>query len=78
MGYAADDTGPFGDHLRALRVRLGEHPELLEAFGQTRHTGRIDNRDLYYRLYGAGLVREEGGRINPANLLYACYFRDAL
>jgi len=36
----------------------------------------IDNRDLYYRLYGAGLVREEEGRINPANLLYARYFRD--
>ncbi len=73
---AALDNGPFGDHLRALRVRLGEHPELLEAFGQARRTGRVDNRDLYHQLYGAGLVREEEGRINPANLLYARYFRD--
>ncbi len=75
---AALDNGPFGDHLRALRVRLGEHPELLEAFGQARRTGRIDNRELYYRLYGAGLVREEDGWINPANLLYARYFGNDL
>jgi len=77
IDQAALDNGPFGDHLRALRVRLGERPELLETFDQARRTGMIDNRDLYYCLYGAGLVREEEGRINPANLLYARYFGDA-
>jgi len=58
-------------------VRLWERPELLEAFGQACRTGKIDNRDAYYRLYGAGLVRKEGERIEPANHLYARYFGNA-
>lgn len=75
---AADHIGPFGDHLRALLVRLCERPELLAAFRQVLSRGVLDDRDLYYRLYGAGLVREEGERTDPANLLYARYFGDAL
>jgi hypothetical protein len=40
--------------------------------------GTAPNRDLYYRLFGAGLVQRDGDRVNPANLLYARYFRKAL
>ena len=75
---AAEERGPFGDHLRALRFKLHERPELLAALQQIIHTGSCDSHDLYYRLYGAGLVRREANRINPANLLYARYFRSAL
>jgi|GEM_PF-2327333 len=33
MERTALNNGPFGDHLRALRVRLWERPKLLETFG---------------------------------------------
>ena len=42
---------------------------------QVIRTGTVADQDLYWRLYGAGLVRREGQRINPANLLYARFFR---
>jgi hypothetical protein len=75
---ASEERGPFGDHLRALLMKLHEKPELLNAMKQVVRTGMLSDRDLYYRLYGAGLVRREGKRINPANLLYARYFKTAL
>jgi hypothetical protein len=75
---AADERGPFGDHLRALLIKLHERPELLAGLKQIIRTGTTGDYDLYYRLYGAGLVRRDGDRMNPANLLYARYFRSAL
>ncbi|MCY2995509.1 MAG: AAA-like domain-containing protein [Planctomycetota bacterium] len=75
---AGDERGPFGDHLRALLMKLHERPELLDAMQQVIRCGAVPNHDLYYRLYGAGLVRKEGQRINPANLLYARFFKTAL
>ena len=75
---ANEDRGPFGDHLRALLMRLREHPELLAAMKQSIKEGTAPSDDLYYRLFGAGLVRRDGDQINPANVLYARYFRKAL
>ncbi len=75
---ADDERGPFGDHLRALLMKLHERPELLAAMKQAIRTGTVDDPDLYWRLYGAGLVRREGQRIDPANLLYARFFKNAL
>jgi hypothetical protein len=40
--------------------------------------GTIASEDAYYRLFGAGLIRREGRRINPANLLYSRFFRNVL
>ena len=74
---AAEDRGPFGDHLRALLVKLHENSELLEGMKQIIQKGAAPDNDLYYRLYGAGLARREDDRINPANLLYARYFKQA-
>jgi hypothetical protein len=78
LEQAGDERGPFGDHLRALLMKLHEKEELLAAMKQVIRTGTVSDQDLYYRLYGAGLVRREGQRINPANLLYARYFKSAL
>ncbi|MCP4697581.1 MAG: TIR domain-containing protein [Gammaproteobacteria bacterium] len=78
MEKAIEERGPFDDHLRALLVKLHGNPELLDGMKQVIRTGAISNEDLYYRFYGAGLVRQEGTRINPANLLYARYFKQAL
>ncbi len=75
---AHEDRGPLGDHLRALLTKLYEMPELLAAMKEVIRSGKVSDRDLYYRLYGAGLVRMDGERVNPANLLYARYFRRAL
>lgn len=78
VARAADDRGPFGDHLRALLVKLHEDIDLMKGMQQVIATGTLPDRDLYYRLYGAGLVREDNGRVNPSNLLYARYFRKAI
>jgi hypothetical protein len=76
--HAADERGPFGDHLRSLLVKLDEKPDLLAAMKQVIYAREVSDRDLYYRLYGAGLVRREDDRVSPANALYARYFRKAL
>lgn len=76
--HAHEERGPFGDHLRALFVKLHERPKLLDAMKQAIRTGSLPDQELYHRLYGAGLVRQEGDRVDPANLLYARYFRNAL
>ncbi len=78
LNSADDERGPFGEHLRALFAKLYQYHELLRAFRTAIRTGKIDNPDHYYRLYGAGLVRRESGRINPANLLYARFFKGML
>jgi hypothetical protein len=78
MEQADDERGPFGDHLRALLMKLHEKQELMDAMKQVIRTGTMPDQDLYYRLYGAGLVRRKGKRISPSNLLYARYFKKAI
>ncbi len=75
---AAEERGPFGDHLRTLLAKIHENTDFLNAFKQAIQNGKVDNKDIYYRLYGAGLVRKENNRINPANLLYARYFKKVI
>lgn len=72
---AADEHGPFNDHLRALLTRLHKAPALMKALQQIIRNGVLPDQELYYCLYGAGLVRRENNRINPANILYARYFK---
>jgi hypothetical protein len=74
---AADTEGPFGEHLRSLLVRLQRRPELrlIEAMRQAERHGSVPNEELFQRLSAAGLARREAGRVVPANLLYARFFR---
>jgi hypothetical protein len=71
---AASSEGPFGDHLKALLLKLEGHPGLLEALRQAIRHGTLPDEDTYYRLRGAGLVIRRDGRIRPANSLYARFF----
>lgn len=74
---AADPHGPFGDHLRAMFDRL-HNAGLLQALGELIRTGTAPNRNLFYRLEAAGLVREEQGRAVAANEVYQRFFKAAL
>ena len=59
-----------------MLLRLQERPGLLNAMRRAVRLGTAPNDDTYHRLYRAGLVRREGNRIVPTNLLYARFFRD--
>jgi tyrosyl-tRNA synthetase len=75
---ATERGGPFGSHLRALENKLIDEVEqkLLTAMKQLVNEGKSPSREAFYRLHGAGLVREEGKRIVPMNQLYARFFGD--
>jgi hypothetical protein len=76
MLKAAEREGPFGIHLRALENKLMDDvgQRLLGTLNQIIHDGKASSRDDFYRLHGAGLIREDGDRIFPANQLYARFF----
>jgi hypothetical protein len=72
---AAEPEGPFGDHLRALMMLLQQQQGLLPAMRQVVATSSVHEHEAFYRLHGAGLVLHDGGRVKPANLLYARFFK---
>ncbi len=74
MKYAASSEGPFGDHLKALLLKLESHPGLLSALQQAIRNGTLPDEESYYRLRGAGLVTRVEGRVRAANELYAGFF----
>jgi len=73
---AAERGGPFGGHLRALEKKLVDEAgqRLLTAMKQIVKNGKAPSEDAFYRLHGAGLVREDGSRIVPVNQLYERFF----
>lgn len=71
---AAEDQGPFSDHLRAMLSNLNT-AGLLAALKQVIDHGTVPVKDDFYRLEGAGLVRHANGRFVPANQIYADFFR---
>ncbi len=74
---AVDLKGPFGEHLRAMLTLLDDDASLLPALIRAIVTGKLgdDRGTLAHRLIGAGLIRLEGKRYNPANLLYSRFFK---
>lgn len=60
---ADDDDGPFGDHLRRLRISLIQDPELAEAMQTVMASGDCPTPELFYRLRSAGLLSGEWGRV---------------
>jgi hypothetical protein len=71
------DDGPFADHLKALLMivhRAGLQAALREVIKRGRVPPGGDSFLTYYRLRGAGLVKKDGERVVPANLLYARFF----
>ena len=72
---AAEPYGPFGDHLRAMLMLLQHKEGLVEGMRQLVAQGSLPDDDSHFRLHGAGLVERDNGRLRPANLLYARFFR---
>ena len=75
---AAEDRGPFGDHLRYHFFRMHDKAELVAALRTVLRSHSSPDERLFFRLRGAGLVRREGGAVVPRNQLYADYFREHL
>lgn len=78
FAHAAEDTGPFGDHLRNYFLRLLNYPELTAALKNICLNYGCSDRRLIYRLESAGLVKSDAGKVIPRCRLYAQYFRDRL
>lgn len=76
FAQATADNGPFGDHLRALLLRLHERENLAPALRQVVFDQVCDDELAFFRLRGAGLVRREGGAVVPSNQLYANFFEE--
>lgn len=74
MANAASSEGPFGDHLKALLLKLESYPGLLAALHQVIRNETLSDEETYYRLRGAGLVTRSEGRVRVANELYARFF----
>jgi hypothetical protein len=74
---ADSETGPFGDHLRALLARLHTRPDLPAAMRQALRVGMADTAPRH-RLIAGGLLKEAGGRLVPRNQLYGAYLSRVL
>ena len=79
---ANQGRGPFGDHLTNHLSRLHKTPALMAALNQVIRNRTQPENDDFFRLRGAGLVREEmvNGKkvVVPRCPLYADYFREHL
>lgn len=73
---SAEDTGPFGDHLRYYLLRVLQKSELRQALTHIcRHHAYPENQ-MFYRLKGAGLIKQEGKQVILRNRLYDRYFKE--
>lgn len=77
MAEAESESGPFGDHLRALLTRIGLRQDLKTHLKTVLQTGRCDDRERH-RLLSGGLIVEKAGRLQARNKLYDRYFRRVL
>ncbi|GAB1540307.1 hypothetical protein NUACC21_29760 [Scytonema sp. NUACC21] len=75
---AINDSGPFGDHLRHHLSLLHNKTELIQGLLEVIRQNNCADKRIFWRLRGAGLVREEGKAIVPRCQLYAEYFRENL
>jgi len=76
VATAAEDTGPFGDHLRRLLWRLRNRPELTRALRQALYDGGVEDEQPFQRLKAAGLLAgATRGEARLAFGLYEHYFR---
>ncbi len=72
---AAEDSGPFGDHLRGLLWKLRRNKRLCEAMKIAVHRGGCADEMDFQRLRAAGLVAgDERRTARPRYELYRKYF----
>jgi hypothetical protein len=72
---AADEQGPFGDHLRYHLFRIHNRPELIRGVCDVIRRGTCDDEHLFFRMRGAGLVRRVGRTVQPRCQLYEQFFQ---
>ncbi len=75
---AAQEHGPFGDHLRYHFFRLHGQEELIEGLGEVLRTQSCTDESVFWRLRGAGLVRRLNGSVVPRCPVYEEYFKSRL
>lgn len=77
LRVACSKSGPFGSHLRALEFKLLDDPgqTVVRAMKLLIKNRNVSKKDAY-RLQSAGLAREDGNRLVPANELYLRFFQD--
>jgi hypothetical protein len=75
---AAEDRGPFGDHLRHHLQILHDQPSLRDALRHALRHGECPDAAARFRLVQAGLLRESGDACAPRCELYRRYFQDRL
>ena len=76
---AADDKGPFGDHLRRHLWVLRENDRLRKALKLVVGGGGCENEDDFQRLRAAGLIDGDVRKdARPRCDLYARYFKEHL
>jgi len=77
---AADERGPFGDHLRYLCLRMYGNRQLIQGMLKVIRRNACQDEGLFRRLHGAGLVRRnrENGKVLPRCQVYADYFKEHL
>lgn len=76
LHQAADDRGPFRDHLRYSFLDVAKQPMLLTDLRQIAVGQKPRDPISAYKLESAGLVRMEGNKPVPRCNLYARYFRE--
>lgn len=73
------DTGPFGGHLLHHWQNLLDLPEVRPALAIICRGQTYRKKDkIYYRLLGAGLIKDDNGRMVMRNKLYGKYFSERL
>lgn len=75
---AADDYGPFGDHLRHQYWTIHNKPELKNALREVIRASRCANETAMFRLLQAGLIKGSGDVYTCRCGLYKLYFEDKL
>lgn len=75
---AAAESGPFNDHLRYHLFRLQGKTGLIKTLREVIRYRRCKDSEAFFRLKGAGLVRQEGRHVVPRCQLYTEYFREHL
>jgi hypothetical protein len=75
---AAQESGPYGDHLRRHLMRFHDHPKLTRAMLQVIRHQICSDDILFYRLYSAGLAVRRASSVYPRCGLYAQYFLNTL
>lgn len=76
LAQAAEDNGPFGNHLHLYLLRISETPKLKEALRCIFRDNCYEDDQALDQLEGLGLIKRSGRQVVLRNNLYARYFQD--